>query len=68
MYINLWLQLSHRLPRGGGRKHGHKGAILNGISGQGISTCIDCGTEFVFTAGGTTIFPRQTVHQRAQAL
>ena len=32
---NLWLLCATAFPARGQRNHGHKGAILNGISGQG---------------------------------
>jgi hypothetical protein len=61
------LALCHRLPRVWRVRHGHKGAILNGISGQGTDLH-RLRRGFCFYRRGTTVFSRQTIQERAQAL
>ena len=33
-----------------------------------VLKCVDCGTDFVFTAGEQLVFPRQAVQERTQTL
>src|ERR1700681_1921705 len=54
-------------PRGWARGNGLKGAILNGISGQGAEM-YRLWEGFYFHCRGTTFLSRQAVQERTQAL